>query len=140
MKHSITAFISGILFSIGLAVSGMTDTHRILAFLDVFGDWEYQLLLVMASGIVVTTIGFRFIFRRPAPLFDQQFFLPDRNEIDKSLVTGALLFGVGWGLYGYCPGPAVAALSYGYSQTWVFLAALLAGMYGYSLYQSISKP
>lgn len=127
--RKVAALACGLLFGAGLAAAGMTDPLKVLAFLDVFGAWDPTLLLVMGAAVTVACISFHWVLRRPAPLLDTRFHLPTRHEIDARLVTGALLFGVGWGLFGYCPGPAIGALVYGRTETFLFLAAMLAGVF-----------
>ena len=119
---------AGLLFGGGLAVSGMTDTAKVLGFLDIFGAWDPDLAFVMGGALLVTLIGFRFVLNRPSPGYADRFELPSSTELDPRLVTGAVLFGVGWGLYGYCPGPAVAALAYLDWQAGLFVVSMLAGM------------
>ena len=123
-----SALCSGVLFGIGLALSGMTDTAKVRGFLDLFGDWVPDLAFVMGGAVAVTLVAFRVVLRRPQPLFDGVFHLPTSTHIDKPLVIGSALFGVGWGLYGYCPGPAISALAYLDWQTGLFVASMLAGM------------
>ncbi len=124
-----TALASGLLFGIGLAMSGMTDTTIVLGFFDLFGQWIPDLAFVMGAAVLVTLVCTHLILKRQAPWFSEQFHLPGNNAIDWPLVAGAALFGIGWGLYGYCPGPAIAALAYGQAGTWLFIAFMLAGMY-----------
>lgn len=128
MGRLLTSLISGIVFGIGMAVSGMTNTQRVQGFLDVFGAWDPTLAFVMGGGLMVTTIGYRLVLRQPAPRFAVKFSLPTKTAIDKPLILGAAIFGVGWGLVGYCPGPALAGLSYGYAPTLTFIPAMIAGL------------
>jgi len=122
------ALACGLIFGVGLAVSGMTDTARVIGFLDIFGDWVPDLGFVMGGAVLVTVIVFRFILRRGAPLLANSFSLPSKNTLDNRLLGGAAIFGVGWGLYGYCPGPAISALVYLNTETAIFVIAMLAGM------------
>lgn len=101
---------SGMLFGLGLAVSNMINPQRVLAFLDVFGVWDPTLAFVMGGALAVTLPGFYFVLKRHKPLFSDAFSLPTAIHIDRSLLAGAVLFGLGWGLSGLCPGPAIAAL------------------------------
>lgn len=126
-KH-LTALISGIIFGLGMAISGMTNTTRVLGFLDLFGAWDPTLAFVMGGGLLVTTIGYRLVLRNPKPRFADRFSLPTRTDIDARLLGGAAIFGVGWGLVGYCPGPALAGLSYGYAQTLAFVPGMIVGL------------
>ena len=125
---SLGALICGLLFGFGLALSGMTDTAKVRGFLDLWGAWIPDLAFVMGGAVAVTLVCFRLVLRRARPLLVPDFSLPSGNSIDLRLLTGAVLFGIGWGLYGYCPGPAIAALTYLEWQTAVFVAAMLVGM------------
>jgi len=122
------ALLAGCLFGFGLAMSGMTDTAKVLGFLDITGAWDPDLMFVMGGAVLVTLVCFRPILRRSGPLFDDSFHVPQKNHVDPRLLSGAALFGIGWGIYGYCPGPALSALVYGDTNTLVFVAAMLAGM------------
>ncbi len=128
MKNLI-AIISGLVFGVGLAASGMTDTSKVQGFLDIFGAWDGSLLFVLGGALGTTLITFRFLLKRKAPLLADKFLLPIKTTIDKPLVIGAMIFGIGWALVGYCPGPAFAALAYLQWQTLVFVATMLAGAY-----------
>jgi uncharacterized membrane protein YedE/YeeE len=127
LKQSIIALFSGLLFGAGLAVSGMNDTTKVQGFLDLFGAWDITLAFVMMGALSVGLISFRFILKQDKPAVGKTFNLPTNNKINGRLISGAVLFGLGWGLVGYCPGPAIASLSYGYWQTLIFVAAMLAG-------------
>ncbi len=128
----ISAFVaiatSGFLFGLGLAISGMTNPAKVVGFLDIAGDWDPSLILVMVAGLGVSVPSFHFILKQKQPLFKKQFFLPTRNDLDGKLITGAALFGVGWGIGGYCPGPALAALVSLNTNVILFCGAMLAGM------------
>jgi uncharacterized membrane protein YedE/YeeE len=127
MKN-LAALACGLLFGAGLALSGMTDTAKVLGFLDLFGEWVPDLVFVMGGAVCVTLISFRFILSS-RPLLAPGFSLPERRDLDARLLGGAALFGIGWGVFGYCPGPALSALVYLDTATAVFVAAMLAGMY-----------
>ncbi|WP_052049642.1 DUF6691 family protein [Leptolyngbya sp. KIOST-1] len=127
LAQNLVALAAGLLFGLGLGFSQMIDPQRVIGFLDLFGRWDATLAFVLGGAVVVTLISFRFVLRRPTPLFDRKFYLPTRNDIDRPLVLGAALFGVGWGLGGYCPGPAIAALGLGSANPLLFLAAMIAG-------------
>jgi uncharacterized membrane protein YedE/YeeE len=127
--NRISSLICGLLFGAGLAASGMTNTAKVIGFLDVFGHWDPDLLFVMGSAVITTLISFRFVLKRKAPIFEDVFSLPSNTVIDLQILLGAVLFGIGWGLYGYCPGPAVAAIIYLQPVTFVFLNTMLAGMF-----------
>lgn len=124
----LVALVCGTLFGGGLALSGMTDPARVLGFLDVLGDWDPALLLVMAGALGVALPAFQWLRRHPRPMLDQQFFLPERTRIDRDLLLGAGLFGIGWGIGGWCPGPAIAGLGSLQPEVVVFVAAMAAGM------------
>ena len=122
------ALFAGILFGLGLTLSGMSDPAKVLGFLNIAGDWVPDLIFVMGGAVVVTLIFTPLVVKRARPLVADSFSLPTTKTLDKRLVSGAVLFGVGWGLSGYCPGPAVVSLLYGYESTIVFCLAMLAGM------------
>lgn len=121
------ALASGFVFGLGLAVAQMTDPRKVLGFLDLLGDWDPSLLLVLGGAVVLAAIGFHLVLRRPAPLLDKAFELPDTALIDARLVLGAVIFGIGWGLGGYCPGPAISSLGFGNAESYWFVPAMLAG-------------
>ncbi len=127
MTRNLIALATGVLFGFGLALSQMVNPAKVIGFLDVAGDWDPTLAFVMGGGLVVTVAAFRPILRRGGPVFDARFLVPTRRDIDGRLVGGSALFGVGWGLVGLCPGPAIAALAFAMPQSLVFLAALAAG-------------
>src|SRR5579864_7946144 len=138
MKQSLAALLAGLLFGLGLVVSHMIDPAKVLGFLDVAGSWDPSLAFVMIGAIPVAAIGYRATRGRHAPLLDTRFYGSNRTQVDKPLVVGAALFGVGWGLVGFCPGPALASLVLGRWQSWVFVAAMLAGMVGYRFLGRVS--
>jgi len=127
VRQGLAALAAGIVFGVGLAVAGMIDPRKVLAFLDVAGAWDASLLFVLGGAVVVAFAGFRWVQRRPAPLLDTRFHLPAASAIDAPLLVGAALFGVGWGLAGYCPGPAIASLGFGNAEALWFVPAMLAG-------------
>ena len=129
MKSEVSATVAGLLFGAGLAAAGMTDTRKVIGFLDLFGDWNPTLVFVMGSAVAVTMLTFRLVLRRPAPILDDKFHVPTRRDIDYRLVVGSLLFGIGWGLFGYCPGPAIGGLVYGHAETFLFVGAMLVGVF-----------
>lgn len=124
----IAAFVTGALFAAGLLVSGMTQPALVLAFLDVGGAWDPTLAFVMAGAIAVHLLGLRLVLRRARPLYDTTFHLPTRRDLDRRLLLGSAIFGIGWGLAGYCPGPALVSLGEGGSTALVFVLATSAGM------------
>ena len=121
------SLLSGLLFGLGLAISEMMNPAKVLNFLDVAGQWDPSLMLVMGGALAITIPGFRWVLRREAPLFDGRFQLPTRRDIDARLLGGAALFGLGWGLAGFCPGPAVAALGSGSLTIGGFVLMMLVG-------------
>ena len=123
-----SAIPAGILFGVGLTLSGMSDPLKVLGFLDVSGDWIPDLALVMGGALLLSAAATPWILKRPAPRFASQFHVPTIRSIDQRLAIGAILFGVGWGLSGYCPGPAIVSLLYGYQSTMIFCLAMVAGM------------
>jgi uncharacterized membrane protein YedE/YeeE len=125
---TVSVLLAGILFGIGLMVSGMANPMKVLNFMDLFGSFDPTLIFVMGGGLLTTLIGYQLVFRRKTPLFADKFYLPTSTGLDWKLVTGAALFGLGWGMTGFCPGPAIASAVLGYSQTFMFLAAMVAGM------------
>ena len=127
MKN-IVALLCGLVFGIGLAVSGMTDTAKVLGFLDLFGNWVPDLAFVMGGAVCFTLVAFRFVLKREQPLLTPAFSLPTSSAIDRRLLGGAAIFGIGWGVYGYCPGPAISALVYLDGKTVIFVVAMLIGM------------
>ncbi len=127
-RSHITAFVAGLIFGIGLILAGMANPAKVLAFLDIAGHWDPSLALVMGGAIPVSAIGFYLTRHRTAPLFSASFQVPTNRKLDKRLVLGALGFGVGWGLAGFCPGPALVALGTGSLKAVVFVAAMLSGM------------
>lgn len=134
MRWVWTAFGAGLLFGAGLVVSGMTQADKVIAFLDVTDAWDPSLAFVMIGAIAVHGALFRWIVRRPSPLFAARFALPTRSEIDGRLVGGAALFGVGWAIGGYCPGPGITSLVSGSAHTVVFGIGLVAGMGAFHLW------
>ena len=131
MKTLVASLFAGLLFGAGLAVSQMTNPAKVQNFLDVFGTWDPSLALVMGAALGVTSIGFKAAERRAAPLCASAFSPPTHSELDASLIVGAALFGIGWGLAGFCPGPALAALSLNVLQVRLFVIAMLLGIAAY---------
>ena len=127
MNRVIAAALCGVLFGVGLALAQMIDPNKVLAFLDVAGAWDPSLILVMGGGAGVTALAFPWVLRHRQPRLDSQFHLPTRRSLDARLIIGAALFGIGWGLAGYCPGPALVALTLGTAEPWLFVLAMLAG-------------
>ena len=128
MKSVLAAFAAGLLFAVGLAISGMTQPTKVVGFLDVTGNWDPSLAMVMAGALAVYVVAFPLIRRRNAPLLSTAFDVPTRRDFTVPLVGGAVLFGLGWGVAGFCPGPAVAALGAGMSESYLFVGTMLVGM------------
>jgi uncharacterized protein len=135
MALTIASFVCGLVFGIGLLISGMTEPSKVLGFLDIFGAWDATLAFVMAGAVAVSTIGFALARSRAAPLLASSFAWPTRRDIDAPLVIGSALFGVGWGLGGICPGPALVDLAGLGAPIMIFVAAMVLGMSGYELWQ-----
>lgn len=129
MARHIVGLLTGLIFGFGLALSGMTQPETVLGFLDVAGRWNPSLLFVLGGAVGVTAISFRFILRRKKPVLDSRYYFSDETHIDRSLVSGAVLFGVGWGIGGYCPGPAVTLIAAPSWELWAFLPAMLLGIF-----------
>lgn len=125
----ILGFLSGLVFGLGLVISGMADPAKVLNFLDLAGTWDPSLAFVMAGASVTAFIGYRLVWRRGAPALDTRFDLPTNSRIDRPLILGAALFGIGWGIGGFCPGPAWTALPLLAPGTLAFLPAMLAGLW-----------
>jgi hypothetical protein len=128
-KRIASGFAAGLLFGLGLVISGMSDPAKVLNFLDVFGTWDPSLAFVMAGAVGVAFVGYRLTLARQRPLFDATFHLPTARDLDPSLLAGAGVFGLGWGLAGFCPGPAFTALPLIATGTLVFIPAMIAGMW-----------
>ncbi|MDR5901672.1 DUF6691 family protein [Halomonas icarae] len=126
---TVAGYIAGLIFGLGLAVSGMTDPSRVLGFLDLFGAWDPTLMFVLGGAVVTNFIGYRLVLRRPNPLFAERFQLPTRQELDARLIGGSALFGIGWGLSGYCPGPAIASVGGLTAPLVAMLVAMVAGWF-----------
>lgn len=129
MKKALTAYLCGTLFGLGLSVSEMINPTRVIGFLDVAGVWDPTLLLVMVSALVIALPLFNFIRQYSQPFFSDQFMLPTKTRIDPRLITGAILFGIGWGMAGLCPGPAITALASLSVEIIGFVTAMLLGMW-----------
>ena len=128
MSRLLAAFTGGLVFSLGLGVAGMTDADKVIGFLNLAGDWDPSLAFVMVGAIGVHLSLYRVILKRASPLFVERFQLPTRRDIDSQLVVGSALFGVGWGLGGVCPGPALVSLMSFSSSAGVFVLSMLGGM------------
>lgn len=126
--QGVSAAVSGVVFGVGLAAAQMTDPNKVLNFLDLGGTWDASLLLVLGAATGLFALAYQVIRRRPAPLLDDHFHLPAPQSVDASLVAGSVLFGIGWGLAGYCPAPVIASLGFGNPESAWFIAALVVGI------------
>ena len=124
----LSALASGLIFGLGISASGMLDPARVRGFLDVTGAWDPSLAFVLGGAVIMATIGYRLSLLSGRPLLDDRFRLPTKARIDPPLILGSAIFGIGWGLAGFCPGPAVASLSLGLAPTILFVVAMLIGM------------
>jgi uncharacterized protein len=124
----LSVFVSGLLFGAGVTISGMVNPMKVLNFMDIAGPWDASLIFVMGAGLIVTMIGYRLVFRRGTPMFADKFRLPTLKTLDAKLIVGAALFGLGWGLSGFCPGPAVASVVFGQIESLIFVMAMATGM------------
>ena len=131
MKTILSALIAGAIFGIGLTLSGMVDPNKVIKFLDITGNWDPSLMFVLGGAVITTAIAYRFVFAQGKPVFEDRFHLPELLEIDSKLLVGAMLFGVGWGLIGYCPGPAVASIGFRPEEPLIAVISMLAGMLFY---------
>ena len=131
--HRLSEFLVGLLFGLGLLLSGMTDPGKVLGFLDLFGQWDPSLAFVMGGAIVVGFFAFAVAKTRTTNFLGGALSLPKSNVIDKRLVIGGLLFGAGWGLAGFCPGPALVSMAAGQTQALIFVIAMVVGMIGFQL-------
>ncbi|MFA6970202.1 MAG: YeeE/YedE family protein [Gallionella sp.] len=127
MIRNLSSLLAGLIFGFGLALSGMTHPEKVLGFLDVAGAWDASLLFVLGGAVSVTVLTFRFILRQKKPLLAEQFFITEETRIDRPLILGASLFGIGWGISGYCPGPAIALIAAPNWEIWAFLPAAILG-------------
>lgn len=133
MQKNISALLIGVLFGAGLCISGMSDPDKVLNFLNFLGQWDPSLLFVLGGAVVTTFIGYIVILKKEGPVFGNQFHLPTSTDIDKKLIAGAALFGIGWGMTGYCPGPAVSGLAFGAPEPWLFCLSLALGFTAHKL-------
>jgi uncharacterized membrane protein YedE/YeeE len=132
-------FAIGVVMAVGFALAGVTRPETIVGFLDFFGDWQPDVMLVMGAAVAVTAIAYRFAWSKPRPLLGGRFALPTRRDIDSRLVVGAALFGLGWGLVGLCPGPALASLAAGSWELGVWLASVVGGMLAFRAFESVAR-
>ena len=139
MKALLVSFASGIVFALGLGISGMTRPIKVIGFLDFAGKWDASLAFVMIGAIAVYFIAYRLVLRRTAPLLVGKFLVPGRKDIDRNLVVGAAIFGAGWGLGGFCPGPAITSLASGAAPVAMFVLAMAAGIYLHGMLTGLSR-
>ena len=139
MQKKLIGLVAGVIFGLGLAISQMISQEKVLGFLDFFGNWDPSLAFVIAGAVGVTAVLFRFVLRRRQPLFDGKFHLSRDSGVDKHLAIGSALFGIGWGLGGFCPGPALASLSLGQIEPVIFVLALIAGSLAYKWFAEKQK-
>lgn len=124
----ISTLLLGLLFGTGIAISGMINPAKVINFFDIAGSWDPSLLFVMGGALTTTLIGYRLALKQASPIFSAKFYLPTRTDIDMKLLSGAAIFGIGWGISGFCPGGAVPALGTGKTDVLIFIAALVAGI------------
>lgn len=128
MSRIFFALVIGMVFGSGIAISGMANPAKILNFFDVAGTWDPSLAFVMGGALLVTAIGYKFVLRRSSPVFDRTFHLPTRRDLDKPLLVGSAIFGIGWGITGFCPGGAIPALGLGHSNAFIFVGSMILGI------------
>ena len=132
MKTTLSALLCGMIFGLGLSLSQMINPDKVLNFLDITGNWDPSLMFVMMGALFVATISFRWILKRPAPVLGENFQLPGKMPVDKTLILGAAIFGIGWGMAGYCPGPAVSGLGLLSFESLITVAAIYLGFFTYN--------
>lgn len=137
--HTIAALLSGLVFGLGLILSGMTNPAKVLGFLDLFGRWDPSLALVMGGAIAVGAVAFRLAGRRTQAMLGGLMHLPKARDIDRRLVLGSLAFGIGWGVAGFCPGPGLAAIGMGSQKAVLFVVAMIAGMLVFEFFERQRK-
>ena len=130
------SFLSGLVFSIGLVISGMINPKKVIGFLDIFGQWDYSLAFVMGGAVVFNLVSFKLLKKKSSPLFTKEFNLPTAVKIDRSLIIGSALFGVGWGIAGICPGPGIVNIVTLEPKVLVFIISMIVGMIGFKMAQS----
>ncbi|WP_298258621.1 DUF6691 family protein [uncultured Litoreibacter sp.] len=133
------SYVVGLIFGIGISISGMANPAKVLNFFDIAGTWDPSLIFVMGGALVTAFLGYRFVLRRPAPAFEDSFRVPTRRDLDLPLIGGSALFGIGWGIAGFCPGGSLPALGTGRSEVILFVAALLVGIFAAKFLQRYFK-
>jgi uncharacterized membrane protein YedE/YeeE len=140
VRSELLSYGVGLTFGAGLLVSGMSQPAKVVGFLDVLGDWDPSLAFVMGGAIAVHVLAYRLVTRMPHPLWAPKWGIPSRKDVDGRLLAGAALFGAGWGLGGYCPGPALTSVAAGAPETLLFTGSMLAGMWGFTLWEAARPP
>ncbi len=138
--HLILVYIIGVIFGTGIVISGMANPAKVINFFDVAGSWDPSLAFVMGGALITAAIGYRIVFGRARPLFEGKFMLPTARNLDARLLGGSAVFGIGWGIAGFCPGGALPALGTGRWEVFAFAAAMLAGIFAARYLQSLSRP
>jgi uncharacterized membrane protein YedE/YeeE len=133
-------YLIGVIFGTGIVLSGMSNPAKVINFFDVAGTWDPSLAFVMGGALIVTAIGYRLVFGRQRPIFEGRFNLPTARNLDARLIGGSAVFGIGWGIAGFCPGGALPALGTGTPDVFIFAAAMIAGIFGAKYLQSLSRP
>ena len=124
----VSTYLAGLIFGVGIAISGMANPAKVLNFFDIFGTWDPSLALVMAAALAVTAIGYRLVLKRSKPILEPKFHVPGNRKLDMPLIAGSAAFGIGWGITGFCPGGAIPALGLGEPTAWIFVGSMLAGI------------
>ena len=132
----IVSYLIGLVFGVGISISGMANPAKVLNFFDVAGTWDPSLAFVMGGALIVTFLGYRLVLKRPAPTLAETFQIPSRRDLDPALIGGSAVFGIGWGIAGFCPGGALPALGTGRVEVLTFMAALVAGIFAARFLQS----
>jgi uncharacterized membrane protein YedE/YeeE len=138
--HLILIYLIGVIFGTGIVMSGMANPAKVINFFDVAGSWDPSLIFVMGGALVVTAIGYRLVFGRARPIFEGKFMVPTARNLDARLIGGSAVFGIGWGIAGFCPGGALPALGTGRIDVIAFVGAMLAGIFAARYLQSLSRP
>lgn len=129
MQRTILAGVVGLIFGTGIALSGMANPAKVLNFFDIAGTWDPSLAFVMGGALLITAIGYRLVLRRAKPVCESKFHVPTNRKLDLPLIAGSAVFGIGWGISGFCPGGAIPALGLGEASAWAFVAAMLVGIF-----------
>jgi uncharacterized membrane protein YedE/YeeE len=138
--HLIFVYLIGVIFGTGIVLSGMANPAKVINFFDVAGSWDPSLAFVMGGALVVTAAGYRIVFGRERPIFEGRFVLPTARNLDARLIGGSAVFGVGWGIAGFCPGGALPALGTGRTEVILFVIAMLGGIFAAKFLQNLSRP